>query len=210
MTADETVVRSFVGDDEQLIDTWSVSKISESLGHLPPMGGGEEVIAVTHERVLWFDSELEDVALEAIEEIDCEFVERQAAPAMVLVSGLLVILGVFASIGAFFANVGGPLVVAMPALTGVAVFLLANVVARVTGREGEARSGHRLRLWTTEETISIWGETDEVESLHEAIVGQVGLDGGVDEDDADEPVDDVPADDATDEHDGEDATARDA
>jgi hypothetical protein len=172
MTSDERVVTSFVAEDEDLRGTWTATKVAYGKGQIPPMVSGEEVVAVTDERVLWFQDELEALPLDAIEGVDREYIERQAAPPMVLGGGLVFVLSIFASIGAFFANAGGPLVVAMPALTGLLVFVLAFVVARLTGREGQVTSGHRLRLWTEGGAVSIWaGEEEAVAGIEGAVEG---------------------------------------
>lgn len=169
MSDDERVLRSFVPAEEQWQDSRTVTSVAHSKGQLPPQGG-QQTVAVTDERLLWFTDELEEVTLADVDEIDHEYVERQTAPPMVLGGGLLFVLGIFASIGAFLANVGDTFVVAMPAMTGLAAFVVARVVASVTGREGETLAGHRLRLWTDDGPISLWGDDEDTMAAIESAI----------------------------------------
>ena len=171
MSDDERVLRSFVAEDEEWLGSWSITQIKRSKGHLPPSPAGAETVAVTEDRLLWFQNELDDVTLADVENVESEYIEQQAAPPMVMGGGLLFVLGVFASIGAFVAGVGDTLVVSMPALTGLAIFLGARVVASVTGQEGDTREGHRMRLWTDGEPVTIWAhDEDVVDELEAAIL----------------------------------------
>ena len=174
MSDDERVLRSFVGEDEAWQGHWTVTAVKRSAGQLPPGAAGEETVAVTDDRLLWFQNELETVAIDRIENVELEYVEQQAAPPIVLGGGLLFVVGVFASIGAFFANAGGPMIVALPALTGLMVFLATRIVADHTGREGEVRAGHRLRLWVDGDPVSVWGQEEAtIEEVAAAIDGAV-------------------------------------
>lgn len=172
MSDDERVLRSFVVEDEELQDLYTITTAKHSKGQLPP-AGGEETVAVTDERVLWFSNELQDVSFDVIEETDLEYVERQAAPPVVLGGGLLFVVGIFASIGAFFAGVESLLVVAMPAMTGLAAFMGTRIFADVTGREGQTRAGHRLRLWTEDGPVSLWGDDERtMKRIRAAVRGE--------------------------------------
>lgn len=183
MSDDERVLRSFVAEDEALLGLWNVTQIKRSKGHVPPSPVGEETVAVTAERVLWFQNELEEVRIGDLEDAEAEYVEQQAAPPMVMGGGLLFVLGIFVSIGGLIAGVGDTLLLAMPALTGLAVFLGTRVLANVTDSEGETRNGHRLRLWTDDGPVSIWGHDQAtMDAVKDAIGDQVATLGDSDDD----------------------------
>jgi hypothetical protein len=211
MSDDERVLRSFVADDEEWLECWSLTAVKRSVGQLPPKSG-TETVALTDERVLWFDDELEDVWLAAVEETDREYVERQSAPPMVLGGGLLFVLGVFITLGAFFASAGDAFVIAMPAMTGLAAFLATWVVANVTDREGETWAGHRVRLWLAEGPVSIWGDdeatmadlqatVEDVMAADDGVESQAQSEGEAREGDEPEVAEEVANDDPTDEQD---------
>jgi len=172
MSDDERVLRSFVGEDEELRGIWTVTKIERSAGPIPPTGG-ERSIAVTDERVLWFARELDEVRIADVADLEREHVERQMLPRMVLGGGVLFGLGVVGSIGALIAGVGDLLLVGLPALTGLGLFMATRIIASVTGREGETLAGHRLRFSIDEEQVSIWGDDEaRMAAIEEAITGE--------------------------------------
>ena len=181
MSDDERVLRSFVAADEEWLGSWSVTQVKRSKGHLPPSPAGAETVAVTDDRLLWFENELDDVTLDDVEDVESDYVEQQAAPPMVMAGGLLFVLGVFASIGALVGGVGDTLIVSMPALTGLAIFLGARVVANATGREGDTREGHRMRLWIDGDPVTIWAHDEDVVDELETTILAV-LDGSTDGD----------------------------
>jgi len=168
MADDETVLTSFLSEDESLVDTWTVRGVSEGASRVPPALETDELLAITDSRLLWFDGELFDVAL--TEETDVEYRDytHTTTPTIVSVAWVLFVLSLLVTGAALLFLQVDTFTATLPATTGLGIVLLAIVVARARGETGEEVDLHRFVVETGDDVATVWCEQDDVPELRTA------------------------------------------
>lgn len=182
MADDETVLTSFLTEDESLVDTWDVRGVGEGTSRVPPALDSGELLAITDRRLLWFDGQLFDVALTDGTDVEYRDYTHTTTPTIVSVAWVLFFLSVLATGGAFLFLDVDSFTASLPVTTGLGIVLLAIVVARARGESGEEVDLHRLVVEHGDDVATIWCESDPLEGLQAAL--DVGEADG-------EPADDV-------------------
>jgi len=189
MADDERVLTSFVLDEETLVDTWAVTGVDWGTSRVPPATVGEDVVALTDRRFMWFEDELAAVDLGDVEGIDRTDYSHTSAPTIVRLGWAIFGLALLVTAGLVLLTAIDFAVAVLPTMTGLTTLLVANVVARVRGETGTEVALQRVVVeTTTEDPATVWGEG--IEDLADAIERESPESGRDREVDEDEAIDD--------------------
>lgn len=159
MSDDERVLASFCDGDEELGETWQVTAVERGRPRSPPQTGGDETLGLTDRRLLWFDEELDSVALAAVESVDSGVTRHRSAPRIVRIGSGAMVVGLLTTVGATFLSLTTLPVALLPVVVGVVAFAGSLLYARASGQSGTERVQHRLRIDDGGEPVTVW--TDE-------------------------------------------------
>lgn len=171
MNRTERALASFLdGDDEELVETWTVDTINRGFELSPPGMGPTETLGLTDRRLLWLDDELESVEFADIKAVKTETTQSGAGSAIVRLGVLGLVIGVLATVVLWlFTSLSTPLTVAP---LGVGLFTL--VLSAITARrhddgEAEAATQHYLVIRTPRTAVQIFAGRESVEELYDSV-----------------------------------------
>ncbi|WP_181686860.1 DUF6232 family protein [Halorhabdus salina] len=162
-------LRSFLGDDEQLLETWAVDGATRGLSLSVPTLGDSETLGLTDQRLLWLDEDLETVPLENIRDLEPTSMQPSGAGLLAGVGGLALALGLLVTpILWVFVDVSARMALA-PIVIGAVLFVAGLVGSRLRDDSDDRPAQHYLQIRTSETTVQVFADDSDIEDIRERI-----------------------------------------
>ncbi|WP_136686735.1 hypothetical protein [Halorhabdus amylolytica] len=172
MDRTERALASFLGDDEELVETWTVDTIIRGFELSPPGMGPTETLGLTDRRLLWLDEDLETVEFEDVEAIKTETMQSGTGSAILRLGVLSLAIGILATIALWLFMSFSPLLTAAPFGVGVVTFALSVVTARLRDDDEAGETYHYLAVQTSRTTLQVYATEATVETIVDQINAQ--------------------------------------
>ncbi|WP_158854576.1 DUF6232 family protein [Halorhabdus sp. CUG00001] len=165
----EKALRSFLGDDEQLRETWVVDGITRGLSLSVPTLGGSETLGMTDQRLLWLDEELETVALEQVRDLESTSMQPSGAGLLAGLGGLALVFGLLVTpILWLFVDVSAQVALS-PIVIGAVLFAAGLAGSRLRDDSDDQPAQHYLQIRTSEATVQVFADDADVDDIRETI-----------------------------------------